>query len=352
MTLSRFLLYGANGYTGRLIATMAKDYNLEPILAGRNASAIRQLATDMHLPFRIADLNDKENLEKILKDVPAVIHAAGPFSQTAGQMIEACLATRTHYIDLNGDIEVFEMIRHYDEKAREARIMLLSGAAFNMAPTNCMALLLKNKLPDAVHLKLAMATLGGSLSHGTAMTMINRLGEKGSVRENGEIIKKPLGHKGMWVDFGTNKSFVMTIPWGDVATAYYTTGIPGIENYVHVNPWIYSLLKFQILFNWLLRKEWFRNIVRKKINSLPPGPSDEMRAKARSYIWGEAANEKGEKVQARMIGPDGYTLTAHISLIIIQKVIQGNFCRGYQTPAGCYGADLIMEVPGMKREIL
>jgi len=352
MSANQFLLYGANGYTGQLIARLAKEYNLQPILAGRNKASIQPLAESFQLPFRIVDLGDKDRLVEALKDVKVVVHSAGPFHQTAKQMIEACLQTHTHYLDINGDIGVFEFIKQYHEKAKEGGIMLLPGAGFDVVPTDCIALLLKNKLPDATNLKLAFATIGGSISHGTGMTMASRLGEKGAVRENGKIVRKALAHKGMWVDFGSKKLFVMTIPWGDVATAYYTTGIPNIESYTGIKPAVYRLLKFQFLFNWLLRTEWLRNFVRKKISHRPAGPSDEMRANAISFVWGEASNEKGEKVQARLSGPEGYTLTAHSTLIIAKKILEGNFKSGYQTPAGCYGADLILEVPGVKRELL
>lgn len=352
MSSNQFLLYGANGYTGQLIARLAKEYNLQPILAGRNITSIQPLAESMQLPFRIVDLSEKEKLTETLKEVKVVVHCAGPFHQTAKQIIDACLQTHTHYLDINGDIGVFEFIKQYNEKAKEAGIMLLPGAGFDVVPTDCIALLLKNKLPDATHLKLAFGTIGGSISHGTGMTMSNRLGEKGAVRENGRIVRKTLGHKGMWVNFGPKKLFVMTIPWGDIATAYYTTGIPNIESYTAIKPAVYKALKFQFLFNWILRTEWLRDIVRNKISNRPAGPSDEMRASAKSFVWGEANNEKGEKVHAALSGPEGYTLTAHSSLIIAKKILEGNYKPGYQTPAGCYGADLILEVPGVKREVL
>lgn len=201
-------------------------------------------------------------------------------------------------------------------------------------------------MPDATQLKLAFASIGGAVSHGTAMTIVNKLGEDGAAREDGKIIKKPLGEKGMWVDFGTTKLFVMSIPWGDVSTAHFTTGIPNIETYTAVKPVAYKLLKLQKLFNWLLRMEWVKNIIRKKIEERPAGPNDEMRSKAKSLIWGEAANAKGESITAHITCADGYTLTAHSSLIIAKKVLQGNFKPGYQTPAACYGEELVMEIQG------
>lgn len=345
---NRFLLYGANGYTGKLIAKLAASYGLQPILAGRTEAYIKPLADELKLPYHIIDLGDKPALVKALQEVKLVLHAAGPYVYTAKQMIEACLETGVHYIDLNGDIRVFELLKKYDNAAKEKNIMVLPGAGFDVVPTDCIALHLKNKMPDATHLKLAFASSGGGISHGTAISMTERFGEKSYVREDGRFVRKPLGQKGMWVNFGEQKRFVMSIPWGDVSTAYVTTGIPNIEAYTGISRNIYRLLKFQWSFNWLLRTEFFRNIMRKKIKARPAGPSDEQRKNSYSMVWGEVSNATGNKLSACIRCYDGYTLTAHSSLLIAKKILEGNFKTGYQTPAGCYGEGLVMEIPGTK----
>ena len=352
MQTNTFLLYGANGYTGQLIAKMAAGYGLKPVLGGRNEASLQSLAATLGLPYKVIDLADTTRLQEALKEVKVVLHAAGPFQFTSKAMIEACLTTKTHYLDITGEISVFEKAKGYDAKAKEAGIMIMPGVGFDVVPTDCTALYLKNQLPDATHLQLAFAMIDGKLSHGTAATMAENLGEGGAVRENGVIMRKPMGHKGFSVDFGIKKLFVMCIPWGDISTAYTTTGIPNIETYTGSSPKTFSMLKWQWLFNWLLRTSFVRNYTKKKLKQKPAGPSDEMRAKAISLVWGEAKNAAGLKVAARLQGPEGYTLTAMSSLLITQKVLQGNFKTGYQTPAGAYGADLIMEIPGVKRESL
>ncbi|HET6765976.1 MAG TPA: saccharopine dehydrogenase NADP-binding domain-containing protein [Chitinophagaceae bacterium] len=352
MRSNTFLLYGANGYTGELIARYSHEYDLQPVLAGRRKEVIEPLANKLNLPFRVFDLKDEDSLHAALKEVKAVIHAAGPFHFTAKQMIEACLRTGTHYLDINGDITVFEMIKQYDGAAKNAGIMLLPGAGFDVVPTDCVALQLKKLLPDADTLQLAFATIGGGLSHGTASTMVTRLGEKGAVRKNGKIIRRPLGEKGMWVDFGLKKLFVMSIPWGDISTAYTTTGIPDIESYTGISKNVYNLLKLQPLFNGLLRTKFIRRYLQNKINSRPAGPGDEQRSRATSLVWGNATNSIGEQATVRLSGPEGYTLTTHAALIIAKKILQGEFTPGYQTPATAYGENLVMEIPGVKKNIV
>lgn len=352
MSQNSLLLYGANGYTGELIAKLAKAYNLLPVLAGRNLDAIASLANTLSLPNLVFDLNNTSALESALRDVKLVIHAAGPYQFTARQMVEACLKTKTHYLDINGDISVFEMLKGYDEQAKSAGVMIMPGVGFDVVPTDCIALLLKKRLPGAVSLKLAFSSSGGKLSHGTATTMVSKLGEGGAVRKDGKIVKDPIGKKGMWVDFGIKKLFVMSIPWGDISTAYFTTGIPNIETFTGITPAIFRMLKLQPVFNWLLRTPAVRNFIKRKIDSRPAGPDEESRAKGRMLIWGQVTDADGKTATARLSGPDGYTLTAHSSLIIADKVLKGNYAAGFQTPASVYGEDLILEVPGVKREVL
>lgn len=350
--MQNFLLYGANGYTGELITRFAKEYDLHPILAGRSPSPIESLALRFGYPFLVFDLNDTASLTTALKEVKLVVNAAGPFQHTARQMVEACLQTGTHYIDINGDVTVFEMIKEYDEAAKKAGIMLLPGAGFDVVPTDCLALHLKNQLPDATHLQLAFATLGGGLSHGTATTMVNRLGKPAEVRKDGKIITQALGKKGKWVDFsvgdGSSKRlFVMTIPWGDVSTAYFTTRIPNIESSTGISRKVYYILKAQFLFNWFLRTRFFRNIAKRKINKRPAGPSDEQRKNSRSLVWGKARNAAGKSVEHSFSGPDGYTMTMLACNIIVKKILDGDFKTGYQTPGTAYGENLIYEIPGI-----
>jgi short subunit dehydrogenase-like uncharacterized protein len=352
MENNTFLLYGANGYTGRLIADMAKDYGLRPILAGRNATAIKAQADQLGLDYRVFDLNDQRSLENALLGVPLVLHAAGPFFRTYKKMVQACLATNTHYLDITGEIAVFEGVKRMNDLALQAGLMLMPGVGFDVVPTDCMAAFLKQQQPDATHLKLAFATIGGKLSHGTSMTMAEGLGEGGAARIDGKITKQALGKKGMWVDFGKKKLFTMTIPWGDVSTAFVTTGIPNIETYTTVAPKQFKILKWQFLFNWALRTNLVRNYIKKQIAQKPTGPSAEIRETANSYIWGQVQNAAGEKKTARLVCPEGYKLTAISSLIIAKKVLEGNFKPGYQTPAGLYGSELVLEIPGVSRTLI
>lgn len=347
--MSRFLLYGANGYTGKLIAKMAKSFNLEPILAGRSELKIQKLAEDLGYEYRIFSLNDADALKAALDEVPVVLHAAGPYKYTAKPMIEACIETKTHYLDITGEIEVFEMAHSYHAQAEAAAIMIMPGTGFDVVPTDCLALHLKNQLPDATNLKLAFVG-SSSPSHGTATTMAENLGKPGARRENGEIIDVPVGEHSMWVPFPEKKTFAISIPWGDVSTAYYSTGIPNIETFMGFPPSQYKYVKMQRYFGWLLRTNLVRNYIKKQIKKRPAGPSEAHREKAVSQVWGEVSNANGNRREARLTTLEGYKLTATTALLITQKVLNGNAPIGFQTPAKAYGADLILEVDNSHRE--
>jgi len=348
MSDTKVLIYGANGYTGELIARLASSYNLKPTLGGRNEFFIKKLANTLELPYKIVELNDIEKLDQIVSQFSLVINAAGPFSQTAKFMVESCIRNSVHYTDINGDISCFELVKEYNQQAIEKNCMLMPGVGFDVVPTDCIAQLLHENLTDAVDLKIAFATVGSTISHGTANTMTEKMGEGGARRVNGVIVSANLGEHGMMVDFGEKNLFCMSIPWGDISTAFQTTGIPNIETFTCVNPILYKRLKYQKIFNWLLRTSAARRYAKNKIKNRPAGPSQSMRENGKCFVWGKATNLAGETKEALLNGPEGYAFTAHSSLIIAKKILSGNWKAGYQTPAGCYGFKLAEKVPGVK----
>ena len=157
----KWLIYGATGYTGRLIVAEAKRLGLEPIIAGRSEDALQELADEHDFEARCFDLLFRQEIAEQLSDIDVVLHCAGPFSATARPMIAACLHSNTHYLDITGEIEVFEHAQLLDESAKRAGITLCPGVGFDVVPTDCMALTLKNKLPDADTLWLGFSSRSG-----------------------------------------------------------------------------------------------------------------------------------------------------------------------------------------------
>ncbi len=344
---NKFLIYGANGYTGELITRFAVERGMRPIIAGRNASAIGELAAKHGLEHRVFSLNDKDKLDAALNDVEMVVHCAGPFSLTSRRMVDACLRNRKHYTDITGEISVFESCAAIDGRAWDAGIMVRPGVGFDVVPSDCLALHLKERLPSATHLSLAFYGMG-RLSHGTQATMTMNVGRGGAIRKDGKITPVPAAWKTREIDFGELTKTGVTIPWGDVSTAYHSTGIPNIEVFTVVPQSALKMMKLSRYLGWLLATAPAQKYLQAKIPK--GGPTDAERAKGRTLMWGEASDADGNRVEARQQGPEGYTITAIAALNITEKILAGNFKPGFQTPAMAYGADLVLEVDGMKRQ--
>lgn len=346
-----FLIYGAYGYTGQLITELAVKKGLKPILAGRNPQKIQELAAKWGLSYLSFDVSDKKQLCQALNKVKAILHCAGPFSLTTPQVLEACLETQTHYLDITGEIEVFEFLAKQHQQAQKANINLLPGVGFDVVPSDCLALFLKKLLPDATHLELAFMGLGG-VSRGTALTMALNIDKGGAIRKDGKILPVETAFETKSIDYGFKKAMSVTIPWGDVATAYYSTQIPNTKVFMAQTPKVIAMLKNSKYFNWLLGMDWIKKIIKTLIEKRITGPNQEQRETAKSYLWGQVSNEKGEIKQARLSCPEGYTLTAITALLAMEKLLNNAFPTGFLTPAMAFGEDFILEVEGVKREII
>lgn len=345
--MSKFLIYGANGYTGELITRMAAERGLKPILAGRSEAKVAELAAKYDLEYRVFSLDDTAKLDAALQEVDMVLHCAGPFSITSRPMVEACIRNGKHYTDITGEISVFETCAAMDKKAAAEGVMVMPGVGFDVVPSDCLAKHLAERLPSATHLTLAFYGMGG-ISHGTQATMTMNVGRGGAIRNDGKITPVPAAWKTREIDFGEGivKTGV-TIPWGDVSTAYYSTGIPNIEVFTIAPRSAIKAMKMSRYLGWLLATSPVQRYLQGKIK--PGGPSDAERAKGRTLMRGEARDNDGNSVTTLQQGPEGYTLTAIAALNIAEKIMSGNHKPGYQTPASAYGADLILEIDGTSR---
>jgi short subunit dehydrogenase-like uncharacterized protein len=343
-----YLIYGATGYTGALTARLAVERGERPVLGGRNEQALAAIAGELKLPCRAARLDDPQTLDGALQGMKAVLHCAGPFSATSRPMADACLRTKTHYLDITGEVAVFEALHARSAEARAAGVMLLPGAGFDVVPSDCLAAHLKRRLPTARRLVLGFQPTS-RYSRGTAMTMLENIGRGGLVRRSGVLTPVPAAWKTRVIDFGRGPRTAMTIPWGDVSTAYHSTGIPDIEVYMSAPLSLRVASRAMRLFGPLLGAAPAQALLKRRIRSRPEGPSDEERARGGSWLWGEAKDDEGRTAVTRLAGPEAYTLTALTSLLIVGKVLAGEARPGFQTPSTAYGPDLILEVAGVAR---
>ncbi len=340
------LVYGANGYTGELIARAAVRQGLRPVLAGRNAARLAPLAAELGLEARVFGLEDTAALHRGLEGITVVLHCAGPFSATAAPMISACLVAGAHYLDITGEIDVFELAHARDGDARAAGILLCPGVGFDVVPTDCVAAALKQALPDATRLALGFDSRS-RLSRGTATTSVESLGDGGRLRENGALRRIPLGSRHRRIDFGDGEKLAMAIPWGDVSTAYRTTGIPNIEVYVPVSPRVLGRMRWLDRFGWLVSTAPVQALLKRGIRAGAPGPTERERERSPVHVWGEVANAAGAVRSARIRVANGYTVTVDAALAIARHLLRGEpVAAGFTTPARLMGAQFVTSLPG------
>ncbi len=344
----RFLLYGATGYTGVLTARLAKQQGMTPILSGRDQDKLARLAAELGFEHRTVSLNQPARLDDALADVDVVAHMAGPFSQTCAPMLAACLRTGTHYIDITGEYPVMEYCAKAGPVAAEKGIMLLPGAGFDVVPSDCLAAYVGAKLPAAVHLTLGFSGMT-RVSRGTAKTALSFVGLAAAARRGGRIVRhrEPFRHQ---LDFGAGPVDVVAVNWGDISTAYHSTGIPDIDVFFEATPQLEKLSSVNPAVGWVLRRRLIQRFLQSRIDRRPAGPDEAERARGSAVIMAEAVDGKRRCFAARLKTPEPYSLTAETALEIVRRIQRGDFKPGFQTPSLAYGADFILEFAGIERE--
>ena len=330
------MIYGANGYTGELTAREAVRRGRRPVLAGRNAGAIEALARELGCEARVFDLAEPQ-----LDGVKAVLHCAGPFIHTSRPMVNACLAAGAHYLDITGEIAVFETVFRRDADAKERGIALLPGVGFDVVPTDCLAAMLHAKMPDATELWLAFSSRSG-VSRGTLKTMIEGAGWGSAIRKDGKIVRVPQAWDVREIPFPSGPRLAMTIPWGDISTAYRSTHIPNIRVYSAQSRRGLARVRRMRPFLPLLRVKPIQRIAQKWA-SRTTGPSEEVRAKAKVELWGRVTNARGEEQTMTMIVDEGYNFTVKSAIAAVERVLASNL-SGALTPSMAFGANFVNEV--------
>lgn len=340
------MIYGANGYTGRLIAAEAVRQGLKPILAGRHRNDLEALARDLKCASRVFGLDHAAAIAAQLEGVSAVLNCAGPFSQTAAMMMEACLQAQVHYLDITGEIDVLEAAAALDRRAKEAGVAIVPAVGFDVVPSDCLAAMLAEKLSAATTLLLAFSG-GGSVSPGTAKTALESMPGGGRVRIDGEIRRVPPAWKTREIPFRNGPQFAETIPWGDVSTAWHSTRIPNIEVYAAASPELVRQQRRLLRIAPLLRFGLFKRLAEWYIERTIPGPSASQRAQGRTEFWGQVSDAQGRIAEATLETPEGYSLTSLTAVACLRRVLEGVAPFGFSTPSRAFGKELILSIPGV-----
>lgn len=342
------MVYGANGYTGRLVTAMAAARGQRPVLAGRDGDAVARLAAEFELDHLTVDLSDRAGLRAALREVDVVAHCAGPFTVTSAPMVEACLDTGTHYLDVTGELTVFDAVLATGPRAADAGVVLLTGAGFDVVPTDCLAGLLAAALPEPTGLELAFRAPGGT-SRGTAVTGLSITAGGSFRRVDGQLVPTPFGHPRRVVPFPSRSRELGAITWGDLVTAYHSTGIENITVYGPAPVRGHRGSAAAAVVPRLLRYGPARALAAWAVRRRVTGPSPQTRADTVCEVWGEVRNDVGESRTASLIGPNAYDLTADAMVRAAGHLLAGTgpagpIPPGAHTPATALGPDFVREL--------
>ncbi len=355
MARAGFMIYGAYGYTGQLIARRALAHGHRPLLAGRDAAKLAALADELGLPHVVAPLDDRGALERALSGVQIVCHAAGPFVHTAQVMQQACLASGTSYVDITGEIPVFEALFALDAAAQAARIAMISGLGFDVVPSDCLASYVAAGLDEPSELQIAFATTGRP-SAGTVRASLEGVLRGNFVRRAGELTRVSFGHAMREVPFRGGTRMGLPIPWGDLSTAFRTTGIPNITTYIAVPRAAARLLGASPpLLHRLGRalergfeRPFMRAALMAAVDACVADPSPRDREQGGAQLWARAVNARGDSREAWLDTPDGYAFTAEAVVLGLERLLHSPVF-GALTPALAFGADFVLAVSGTRR---
>ncbi len=341
-----WMIYGAYGYTGELLSEEAVRRGYKPILGGRSAEKLSTLANRLNLDQVVIDLKDGQPLINILNDVDLILNAAGPFKYTNEPMVKACLKTGTNYLDITGEIPIFEHNFKYDDQAKTQEIAIISGVGFDVVPTDCMAKYISDKVSNASELEIGIVGIGNP-SQGTLKTMLEYLSDGRLIRRNGELIRYGKSNGPRTIHFPDKERNLIPVSWGDLSTGYRTTGIPNITTYMPFSKAMTSMIKGSKTKN---DENWKNNInrLRSWIEKNVHNPDEEARMKGHSYIWAQASNDNGEKKEAWLETMEGYRFTSISGIKTVEKVFELE-PKGALTPALAFGEDFILEFPETKR---
>lgn len=346
------LLYGANGFMGELIAREAARQGLPITLAGRTESGLAALSAELGLPYRVFALDDAEAAQSALIGQQVLLNASGPFHTTAAPLLRQALNAGVQYLDLAGEVEDFQRTQALDPEAVERGVMLMPGVGFGVFPSDSMAVYLHRLQPNATRLVLTMETQGG-VSQGAAQTVLYGLAHGGVARRGGTLIPVPAGWKRRRVSSGSGTRTALFNPWrADLISAYASTGIPDIDTYSVVPQPLATLMRLDALWPGLVRSQGMGRLLQRQVATQGRGPSMTELEAGRTVIYGEVENHLGERVSARLNGPDAFLFSAESAVLAARLVLEGQHSPGYRTPAEIFGPDAILTLPGVERLML
>jgi short subunit dehydrogenase-like uncharacterized protein len=305
--MKTLMIYGAAGYTGRMVAEHAKAAGLDVIVAGRSGAPIAQLAAALDLPSRVFSVDEPIAIAVALNGVDVLLNCAGPFMRTAEPLMRAAIAAGVHYLDFAAELDSYRLAEALDAQALAAgvSVAMLGSLASHAAA----------RITDRRTISIALHVTG-SMSRGSAISATENLTTETLARVDGKLISRGASDTRPF-DFGLGEvdCFALSLP--DLITIWRTTGAPNIETFVHVSGDAFP---------------------QGDLTTLPAGPDAQQRDANRYQAAVVVTAADGTVVRSLLDTVNGYSFTALAAAEAARRVLGGEVRSGFQTPAGLFGA--------------
>ena len=312
--MSRLLVYGASGYTGRMAAAHAKSLGLDVVLAGRGGPALRDLARALGVAYREFSLEDQGTVGRGLDRITAVLNCAGPFMRTAGPLMRAAVQTGVHYLDVAAELDSYRLAEALDADATHAGVMLLPGSGGSVAMLGCLAEHARKRVDDPKQLRIALQ-VSGSMSRGSAISASENMSGHCVARVAGNLEpRNPQDIEDFDFGEGPRPCFPVTLP--DLITIWRATQIPDIGTFVHISEGSFPS---------------------GDLSAMSDGPSAEERAANRYRASAVVVGADGASAHSVLDTVNGYTFTPMAAAEAARRVLAGETAAGFQVPAVLFG---------------
>ena len=343
----RIALYGATGYTGRLVAAELRRRGLDFLVAGRNAERVREVVRDLggDVPCRVAALEDRDALRHAVGDCAVVINCAGPFTRYGEPVVRAAVETGTHYVDTTGEQGFMQDVaERYDAPARAAEVAVMPACGFDYVPGDLICRLAAGGHEPLRELVLAYFVADFGATRGTLHSALEVL--RGNALEYRDGGWRPAGTGPLRASFtfpgDIGRQAMLPYACGEVVTVPRHTRVGTIRSLISAADFaphaaLAPAMPFALVGLGAALRTPLKAGVDMLIQRLPEGPEREDRIRARWTIVAVAEGEDGSTTRGIVRGSDPYGLTA-VTAVHAATLLAGGDCEatGFQSPASAF----------------
>ena len=312
-------VYGATGYTGRLVAAELADAGADFVVSGRSSEKLEALRANMRLeaPAVTARIDDPASLRNLLADCATVINCAGPFVIVGEPVLRAAVETRTHYLDTSGEQPWMKLaFERYGPGAADAEIAVIPAMGFDYVPGDMIAALTAKGMGEVDDVTIAYGWFDFEPTRGTMQTTLEVLsGEAVEWRKLQWLpAEKPLSSASFDFPAPIGRQRMLRYPAGEQITVPRHVATRRVQTLLTASTFAPSqrlapLMQLLARPTGLALRTPLKRVLRAAVARLPEGPSEERRAASRYTIVCEVTRGK-ELRRGSLHGRDTYGITA------------------------------------------